>query len=235
MKGKWINSRDVAVWLPPGYDTEIRQRYPVLYMHDGQNVFDVKESSFGMEWKVNETAVSLIKQNRITPVIIVGIYNTRNRNAEYSYTDSGYAYMKFIVEELKPFIDKTYRTLPGRKNTAVMGSSMGGLISLMLVWEYPDIFSKAACLSPAFKTAGIDYLPYIEKYKGPKKDIDIYIDNGGVGLENELQPGIEETISLLESKGYKNNLDVFFDKTAEHNEKAWAARVWRPLLYMFGK
>lgn len=233
MKGKGIVSRDVIVWLPPGYDVDSLQRFPVLYMHDGQNVIDVNESAFGMEWKIDETADSLIRQKKIKPIIIVGIYNTRNRNAEYSYTDSGFAYMRFIIDELKPFIDRTYRTLPGRKNTAVMGSSMGGLISLMLVWEYPEVFSKAACLSPAFKIKELNYLPYIEKYQGPKKDIKIYIDNGGVGLEEELQPGIEETIELLAKKGYKNNLNIYFDKHAEHNENAWAARVWRPLLYMF--
>lgn len=234
MKGKGILSRDIAVWLPPDYETDTSKRFPVLYMHDGQNIFDPASSAFGMDWKMDETADSLIRQGKMSSIIIVGIYNTRYRDAEYSYTDSGYAYMKFIVEELKPFIDKTYRTLKGRKNTAVMGSSMGGLISLMLVWEYSDVFSKAACLSPAFKIKSLNYLQFMEKYLSPMKDIKIYIDNGGIGLEKELQPGIEETIRFLENKISKNNISVYFDENAEHDENAWAQRVWRPLLFLFG-
>lgn len=234
MKGKGILSRDIAVWLPPDYDIDATKRFPVLYMHDGQNIFDPALTAFGMDWKMDETTDSLIRQGKMPSIIIVGIYSTHFRDAEYSYTDSGYAYMRFIVEELKPFIDNTYRTLKGRRNTAVMGSSMGGLISLMLVWEHTDVFSKAACLSPAFKIKSLNYLQFMEKYNGFKKDIKIYIDNGGVGLEKELQPGIEETIRFLENSGYKSNLSVYFDENAEHNENAWAQRVWRPLLFMFG-
>lgn len=235
VEGEGINPRDVIIWLPPSYHKS-RKKYPVLYMHDGQNIVDPLTSSFGTDWQVDETADSLIKQKRMKEIIIVGIYNTRSRSNEYSYTDSGYAYMNFIVNKLKPMIDSKYRTLKDRKNTATMGSSMGGLISLMLVWEHSKTFSMAGCLSPAVKIDRLNYLPYIEKYKGKKKDIKIYFDNGGIGLEKALQPGLTEAIELLNQKGYRTGKEImwYLDENAEHNEAAWAARLWRPLLFMFG-
>jgi predicted alpha/beta superfamily hydrolase len=145
--------------------------------------------------------------------------------------------MNFIIEKLKTFIDKNYRTLPDRKNIATLGSSSGGLISFMLAWEHPEIFSMAGCLSPALKIDELNYIPKISSYKGKKKQIKIYLDNGGVGLESRLQPGLDETIEVLKQKGYKvgKDLEVFIDKTAVHTEAAWAKRLWRPLLFMFGK
>jgi predicted alpha/beta superfamily hydrolase len=237
LEGKGIRPRNIIVWLPPNYDINKKKRYPVLYMHDGQNIIDPATSTFGVDWQIDETADSLIKQNKIKEIIIVGIYNTKDRNAEYSYGDMGHAYMDFIVDKLKPFIDSEFRTLPGRNNTAVMGSSMGGLISLELAWEHPEVFSAAGCLSPAFKIQELNYLPFIEKYKGAKKKIKLYIDDGGIGLDAELLPGIKKTIEALNKKGYKTGKDIewFYDPAAEHNEGAWAKRVWRPLVFMFGK
>lgn len=237
VEGQGIKPRDVVVWLPPDYDKNKKKKYPVLYMHDGQNIVDPKTASFGVDWQVDETADSLIKQNRIKEIIIVGIYNTKDRTPEYSYSEKGYAYMDFIIKKLKPMIDSNFRTLKDRQNTATMGSSMGGLISLMLIWEHTDVFSMAGCLSPAFKIDQFNYLPYIEKYKGKKKNIKLYIDNGGKGLEKALLPGIKETLNLLNKKGYKTGKEIlwFYDEYAEHNEAAWANRVWKPLLFMFGK
>lgn len=235
MEWEGLDKRDVIVWLPPGYDKEIDKRYPVLYMHDGQNIIDPKTSSFGYDWQADETSDSLIRAGKMQEIIIVGINNTKDRTAEYSYTEKGRSYMRFIVEKLKPLIDKTYRTLPDRNNTATMGSSMGGLISFMLVWEHSEVFSKAACLSPAFKIRKLDYLPYVTGYDGPKKPIRIYIDNGGIGLEKQLQPGVEETIGVLKNIGYKEGEDllIYFDKNAEHNEPAWAKRLHIPMQFLF--
>lgn len=144
--------------------------------------------------------------------------------------------MNLIVEKIKPFIDEEYRTLPDSKNTAVGGSSMGGLISMMCVWEYPEVFSKAACFSPAFKFRDIDYVKNVREYSGPKKDIAIYIDNGGVDLEALLMPGVEEMVISLEEKGFvkEKDLFVFIDKAATHNEAAWAKRAWIPIKIFFG-
>lgn len=235
-KSKFVLQRDIIVWLPPSYDSKISKRYPVLYMHDGQNIFDPQTSSFGIDWQVDETADSLIKENIIDEPIIVGIYNTYLRSSEYSNSENGNNYLKFITLELKPFIDSTYRTLPDNKNTGVAGSSMGGLISFILAWEYPEIFSNAACLSPAFKVFDIDYIKIVKQYSSEDKNIKLYIDNGGVGLEQELQPGIDEMLEVLKAKGYnEENLLWIKDTEAEHNESAWAKRVPIFLKYFFSK
>ena len=236
LEGKGIRERDVAVWLPPGYDEHPDKRYPVLYMHDGQNMFDPNTSAFGVDWQIDEAADSLIRKGYIKPLIIVGIYNTPDRYYEYVPNTSGYAYMSFIVNNLKPYIDSTYRTLPGREYTAVGGSSMGGLISLVLLWVHSDVFSQAACVSPAFKIREIDFVTPVKNYTGKKKPIRIYIDNGSVGLEDSLQAGIDEVLSALTDKGYVEGDDLYYYKApgAKHFESDWAERIWRPLIFMFG-
>ncbi len=223
-KGENILPRDVIVWLPPGYENTTK-RYPVLYMHDGQNLFDKTTSAFGVEWNVDETMDSLIRFDIISPDIVVGIYNTSNRTSEYTPGDTGTAYMNFIVNELKPFVDSVYRTKPGREDTFTGGSSAGGLISFMLVWEHPEIFSKAICMSPALKISYIDYVAVVDSSEN-RDLIFYYIDNGGVGVEEKLQPGIDEMISKLKEKGYREGEDYFYliDSDAEHFESAWARR-----------
>jgi len=134
-KGDEIKPRDIIVWLPPGYESDLNKNYPVLYMHDGQNIMDPNTSTFHVDWQIDEAADSLIRKGLIEPIIIVGIYNTADRNNEYSENNLGYYYMNFIVDSLKPFIDRNYRTKPDRINTATGGASLGGLISLMLLWD----------------------------------------------------------------------------------------------------
>jgi predicted alpha/beta superfamily hydrolase len=226
LKGKSIQGRDLIVWLPPGYETSNR-KYPVLYMHDGQNVFDPATSSFGVDWQIDETADSLIKIDAIPPVIIVGIYNTSDRSAEYTPGVKGSAYMDFVVNTAKPFIDQNYRTKKKRKHTFTGGSSAGGIISFMLAWEYPKVFSKAICMSPAFKIQHIDYVKEVKAYNGRKKDLFFYIDNGGVDLEERLQPGIDDMIVALQEKGYEAGKDFIWVKApnAKHSEAAWAKRM----------
>lgn len=232
-----LKPRDIIIWLPPNYEKETNMRYPVLYMHDGQNIFDPRTSSMFIDWQVDETADSLIRNGEIEPIIIVGMNNTDDRSTEYSDTPLGRLYMKFIIEKVKPFVDSKYRTLTDAKNTAVAGSSMGGLISMMCAWEHPEVFSKAACFSPAFKIGNIDYVKKVLEYSGKKKEISLYIDNGGVDLDAQLLPGVNEMVSALEKKGFVKDEDLFvyIDKTATHNEAAWAKRVWRPLKIFFGK
>jgi predicted alpha/beta superfamily hydrolase len=235
--GDGIIPRDIIVWLPPSYTKSTAKRYPVLYMHDGQNIIDPATSFGGIDWQADETTDSLIRKNKMEEIIIVGIYNSKDRKTEYSYTEKGNAYMNFIINKLKPFIDKNYRTLRDRKNTATIGSSLGGLISFILTWEHPEVFSMAGCLSPALKIDNLDYVSKISSYNDKKKNIKIYFDNGGVGLEKKLQPGLDGTIDILKQKGYMEGKDfvVFIDDAGEHNEAAWAKRLWRPLLFMFGK
>lgn len=237
MQGEGLLPRDVLVWLPPGYADAPEQRYPVIYMHDGQNIVDPNTSFGGVDWQVDEMADSLIDAGEITPVIFVGAYNTGHRSLEYSDTTLGHAYMNFLVNHLKPMIDSTYRTLPGREHTATMGSSMGGLISFLLVWYHPDVFSQAGCLSPAFIYKYHDAVAMVENYQGADKNIRIYMDNGGKDLEAELQPGCDDMLGALKAIGFEEgkNLHWFLDPDAAHTEAAWAARVWRPLKFMFGK
>jgi len=115
--GEGIKPRDIIVWLPPGYDSTLNTSYPVLYMHDGQNIVDPTTSTFQVDWQIDEAADSLIREELIEPIIIVGIYNTTDRDDEYSDAKLGISYMRFIVDSLKPFIDRNYRTHPDRNNT----------------------------------------------------------------------------------------------------------------------
>lgn len=237
MQGDGLLDRDVIVLLPNDYELNPEKHYPVLYMHDGQNLFDPTTSSFGVDWEIDETLDSLEKLGTIEIPIVVGIYNTSERTADYTIGKQSQAYMKFVVEIVKPFIDKNYRTLSDVKNTTVGGSSYGGLISFKMAWEYPQIFSKAFCLSPAFKVQNIDYVQNVLEYKGDHKALTFYIDNGGVGLEEQLQPGIDDMLKALESKGYEKDKDFFWisDKEARHFESDWAKRMPNAFQLMFPK
>src|SRR4028118_1475615 len=153
--------RNVLVYLPPGYGANPAERYPVLYMHDGQNLINPQDAFGGVAWGVDETAQELILTEQIEPLIIVGIYNSGERRIdEYTPVSSaggrmrgrgGQAdqYGRMIIEELKPFIDRKYLTKPEREFTAVGGSSLGGLVSLHLGFKRPDVFSRLAVISPA--------------------------------------------------------------------------------------
>lgn len=240
LKGVGLQDHDLVVWLPPGYDAEKTRRYSVIYMQDGQNIFDPVTSAFGVDWSIDETADELIRKESIEPVIIVGTYNTSDRMKEYTPGDKGTAYMDFVVKTVKPFIDQTYRTRTDRKHTIVGGSSAGGTISFMLVWEHPDVFSKAICMSPAFKSlsaGGWDYTRIVRESNGKKKPVFFYIDNGGIGLDSQLQPGIDEMLTALKAKGYQEGKDFIFlhDPTAKHFEADWAKRFPNALKLVLGR
>jgi predicted alpha/beta superfamily hydrolase len=151
------NTRRIAVYLPPDYDDQPESRYPVLYMQDGQNVFDAATSAVGQEWQADETAERLIRAGKIEPIVIVAIANTPDRLDEYTATvDAAHQrggnvgrYARFLVEELKPFIDQTYRTRPEGSATGVAGSSLGALASLEISRRYPEAFGRIALVSPS--------------------------------------------------------------------------------------
>ncbi len=237
VSGTGVRPRDIVIWLPPDYYKNPDERYPVLYMHDGQNLFNPALSSFGRDWQLDETSDSLIRNGITQPFIIVGIYNTQARYIEYSDNDTGQSYMRFITETLKPMIDMKYRTLPGRENTATGGSSMGGLISFMLLWEHNDVFSKAMCMSPAFSYRDFDYTAKVLAQKDKDRDMIAYIDNGGIALELVLQPGVDKMLSVLEARKYVKNKDFYcyIFPEAEHNEPAWAKRTHIALKLFFGR
>lgn len=225
------NERTVFVWLPPSYEDNSGKNYPVLYMHDGQNLINPKTSFAGVDWRVDETATKLIKEKKIEEIIIVGIYNSKDRLLEYNDSKTGQNYMKFIINELKPFIDKNYRTLSDKNNSAVMGSSMGGLISFLITWYFPNVFSQAACLSTSFFYEDEKIINMVKNYNDKKKRINIYIDSGEDGLKEG-----QKMFCALSEKGFVigKDLDYFYVPGAQHNEEAWANRLERPLIFFFG-
>ena len=224
-------TRDVVVWLPPSYSEHPEKRYPVLYAHDGQNLFDHTNGS-GNEWRMDEAADSLMRAGSIEEFIIVGIANTTDRWIEYSGTPEGKHYLTFIAEELKPFIDRTYRTEPSREHTAIIGSSMGGLISLYMLWTYPEVFSKAACLSSGFYFDDGDILKTIRQGSTPLNNTAIYLDCGGVGLDYDFLPANEEMNKLLAANpAIRLHYETF--PADDHNEKAWSSRLHIPFKFLF--
>jgi len=228
------NERSLIVWLPPKYKRlrNAGKRYPVLYMHDGQNLFDPKTSYSGKDWRVDETIVKLVKARMMNEIIVVGIYNTEERLEEYSDSKKGALYLRFLIEEVKPFIDSVYRTLPDRANTAVMGSSMGGLISFLAAWKHPEVFSMAGCMSSSFYYNDDKIFNMLEEHSGSRKPVKFYIDHG----EDGLMRG-QKMFCKLTKLGYLigTDLDYYYASGAEHNESAWAERLERPLLFFFRK
>jgi len=161
------------VFLPPGYYENTLKKYPVLYMHDGQNLFLKEEAFLGNTWRADEVLGLLDKMNAIEEVIVVGVH-PNDRMSEY--TLAGYEnYGRFLVETLKPLIDQKYRTLTGPCDTAVMGSSLGGVVSFYLGWQWPEVFGKVACLSSTFAYRD-DLLERVSTE--PKRKIKIYLDSG---------------------------------------------------------
>jgi predicted alpha/beta superfamily hydrolase len=204
-------------------------------MHDGQNVFDPATSFAGHDWRADEVADSLIRAGSMQEIIIVAISNSPDRMQEYTESLLGRAYARFVVRQVKPMIDSLYRTLPGREHTAVMGSSLGGLISFLIAWWYPDAFADAACLSGTFSPRFSSALESVQSYAGAPKNLKIYIDCGGSGPEATLKEGIDRMFACLTAKGYREGKDLMrvFVPDAPHNEQAWAGRLWRPLLFFF--
>jgi sialidase-1 len=244
--------RDVLVYLPPGY-REVRNattRYPVLYMHDGQNLFDAATSFARVEWRLDETAEKLSAAGRMTPVIIVGIYNTAARMTEYTYGAeprpegrSGEDYVRFLVEELKPFIDETYRTLPDRRHIAIGGSSLGGLISLYAASTRPEVFSMAGVISPALFWDNARAIRDVPRHAPYPSDMKFWVDIGTEESSRRQGDVVGSAVTrcrdliaefkkagLVEGANYQY-LEV---PGAGHNESYWAQRVDQMLLYFFG-
>ena len=249
---KYLNrDRTILVYLPPDYDDPDYQNmhYPVLYMHDGQNLFNAATSFAGVEWSADETAQSLITRNKIKPLIIIAINNTQDRIKEYTPTvdealggGQGDDYENFIINELKPLIDRTYRTLPDRDNTAVAGSSLGGLISLDLIWKHPEIFSRAAVISPSLFWNQQHLIREIENknkinplFKKTKIWIDIGTKEGGDSDPADSTNDVKRLAKALASKGLKQetNYHLSIIKNGQHNESAWAKRFDQILLYLY--
>ncbi|MBI4750892.1 MAG: alpha/beta hydrolase [Acidobacteria bacterium] len=236
-------NRDILVYLPPNYEKHTTKRYPVLYMHDGQNLFDGATSFIpGAEWRVDETAQALITAGQIRPVIIVAIYNTRDRIAEYTptpdpeYPNGGKAdlYARMLVEEVKPFIDRTYRTKPDACNTALAGSSLGGLVSLHISLKYPGTFGRVAVISPSVWWDNRVIVNEVSALPA-RLPFRIWLDIGTQESTSSI-PNVRLLRDTLIGKGWMLNQDLKYLEAegARHNESAWALRVEPILKFLFG-
>jgi len=263
-QSQWVAPRNIDVWLPEGYNT--KNNYSVVYMHDGQMLFDSAITWNKKEWMADEIFAKLIAENKIEPCIIVGIWNTPERTTEYfpnkifenlepelqtsileKYGNgkkiSSDNYLKFIVAELKPFIDKNYKTWPAKENTVITGSSMGGLISAYAIAEYPEVFGGAACLSTAwFSFIEPNYaiplaaFKYFEKSFPSPADHKIYFDYG-TGESDKPYELTQSFVDLIaKGKGYGNeSYKSLVFENAVHDEVAWSRRLHLPLEFLLGK
>ena len=230
-------SRDVLVWLPPSYADSPERRYPVLYMHDGQQIFDPATSTWGQDWEVDEWCDSLMRAGSMREVIVVGIYCTPERREEYSTLHGADDYTRFVIEELKPMIDDRYRTLPDRAHTAVAGSSMGGGISFHMAWTRPDVFSQAACLSPAFTYEQDPILMQRVRDCTERPDLRLYLYCGEADdLERILVNDLYLMKAALAGIGWTEGPDLMIeiDPEGRHNEATWAKHTGTWLRFLFG-
>jgi predicted alpha/beta superfamily hydrolase len=237
------NTRDVTVYLPASYDERgAQQRYPVLYMHDGQNLFDPMRSFIpGQHWRLREAADHAIGTRKARAMIIVGLDNTgahrideytptrdENRNAGGRADD----YARMLLDEVRPMIDAKYRTESGRDNTGVGGSSLGGLLTLHLALKYPNDFGAAAAMSPSVWWNNRQILGEVDAFDGPRPRI--WLDIGGrEGIE-----ALRDARRLrdhLRAKGWTDGDDLRYheDRRADHSERAWAARAGHVLEFLF--
>lgn len=251
-------SRHVVVWLPPGYDENREAPYPVLYMHDGQNLFDPRMGSGaqGDIWDVDDTVVTLVEQDRIPPVIVVGVWSSEERITEYSPWHDAPSYARFLIEELMPRVNAKLNAAAGPGNTAVMGSSMGGLLSYYLVTYHPDVFGSCGCISSAFilsealvanwvprnsQSETLDATPFIvrdiEAGLEVPRNVRYWFDYGTVGGDANYDEPHQHLLAWLLDQGLTQGKDFVIQvyEGADHNEAAWRDRLGDPLLFLFGE
>lgn len=274
LDGGAVGKMTVWLWLPPGYDRAKGRRYPVLYMHDGQNLFDRHLTNFNQEWGIDEAISRLMRQGDLRGWIVVGVQSPRARYrglfpqkmlpflpADFQHRVmtlddgnpagelAGDAYLKFLVGQVKPRVDRQYRTLVGADDTAIMGSSMGGLMAFYAMAEYPHIFGQAAAVSMHLALAdptakGLDhaaigaqaadafraYLATSRMRPGANR---LYIDHGSGTLDGSYGPYSGAVVPMLQSLGWTGPSFSFRTFAgAEHNETAWAQRVDIPLAFL---
>lgn len=256
-RSSFVAARDVEIWLPPSYDAATEKRYPVLYMHDGQNVFDPAASKYsGWDWGVDEAMTALIKSGDIREAIIVAPHSIDKwRNADYFPQKAGEMfaadfkaampefdvqglhaddYLKFLTNELKPFIDEKYRTLTGPQDTSIMGSSMGGLISLYAISEYPDIYGTAANVSTHFPLADGKLVEYFEDVLPDPKTHRLYFDYGTLTLDYNYEGYQTRMDEAVIKAGYVRGENWTTRKFEghDHSERSWRNRIHIPLTYL---
>jgi len=268
----YVNARNIDVWLPEDYNDN--KKYAVLYMQDGQGLYDADITWNHQSWEVDDVMTKLVREHKIKDVIVVGIWNGQSlRHSEYfpqkpfenlttiekdsinaqlqrasrskgAFQPISDNYLKFLVTELKPFIDKNYSTYTNKENTFIAGSSMGALISMYAICEYPDIFGGAACLSthwPGSFTVDNNPVPnafsnYIKDNLPNPKHHKIYFDYGDQTLD-ALYPPLQHNVDIvMKNKGYsKNNWMTQFFPGANHSELSWNKRLDIPIVFLLSK
>ncbi len=278
-------NRMVRIYLPASYERQPGRRFPVLYLHDGQNAFTTVGTNvaFGWgNWALDKTATELATVGKMQEIIMVAVDCSAERYLDYrgpAYPfleserkdrshppaapgdNSRYEkYAKFLIEELKPKIDREYRTLPGAMDSGLMGSSMGGLCSLALAWEHPEIFGKTASLSGAFQVERTNFLSNVVRpYRAKAKPIRIYLDCGTIDFSggDDGRSNTDAVAAELRRIGWRDHVDLehYVDlnpltepelekaglrrdkwqeaRTSQHNEFYWRLRAWRALTFLF--
>ena len=264
----------VDVWTPKGYPADDGHLYPVIYMHDGQNLFDASTTWNCQSWEMDSVTSALIDAGKIEAPVIVGVHSvSKTRKSDLMPENAikyikgtpgatlrqfleetpvrGNAYAAFLANTLRPAMDARYRLTADVDSTFLMGSSMGGLMSIYAMSEYPSVFGAAACLSthwvgttdgdPTFSAAMYDYLAENMPRDGRHR---LYLDHGTTSLDSLYGPSNQRVVELMESMGYsldsgsdgsRPTLDNYIDEGAGHEERFWAARVERPLIFLLGK
>ncbi len=272
-QSKHVTPRNVDIWLPENYSSA--KKYPVLYMHDGQGLFDAESTWNNQAWDVDDTAADLFESRNAEEFIVVGIWNgVSTRHRDYypqkafelstkteqdtitaqlkranipisgSFEPQSDLYLKFLVEELKPYVEKNYSVLSDRQNTYIAGSSMGGLVSMYAICEYPELFGGAACLSthwlgtftPENNPAPDSFLAYLRDNLPDPENHKIYFDCGDQTLD-QYYPAIQKKVDqIMTEKGYNSqNWMTRYFPGENHTEDAWAKRLNVPLEFLFGK
>ncbi len=229
--------RDVYVYLPPGYEKNRTQEYPVLYMHDGQNLYDPARAFMGQTWNAQETLNALILQRKIRPIIVVGIDNTPDRTSEYTPDaderhQGGKAdlYLRMIVADLRPAIESRFRVSKNRAQTAILGSSLGGLVSLYAGIRYPQVFGLVGALSPSIWW---NRLSIVEKYRRSSTlPLGVYLDSGTDG--GERPQDVDLLRRDLELRMPRGSFYAHLQQGATHSERFWAQRLPIALQFLFG-
>jgi predicted alpha/beta superfamily hydrolase len=254
---KFVIPRRVDIWTPPTYAEDPTQRFKVLYMHDGETTFDPSTSKWShTAWGIDETVTRLMMEDKIQPTIVVAIWSTDIRVAEYMLqklpktpTYAGLVrtinrwvstdicsdnYLRFIVEELKPFVDANYRTLSGQQDTSIMGSSMGGLISMYALCEYPRVFGGAGCVSTHFPLGRGIALKYLQEHLPDPATHKFYFDFGTKTVDKNYEKYHKWSDAILTSAGYRQPENWITRKFEghEHSEIYWRKRVHIPLEFL---
>lgn len=258
---EFVEQRPFDVWLPEGYDPESSDRYAVIYMHDGQFLFDQPASPyFGTVWMwdVDKAMTRLIREQKIRPAIVVSVWNLpkTKRRTEYMpqkpVTEeaaralraegsdvthkaiSSDNYLRFLVKELKPFVDKTYRTHSDKDNTFIIGSSMGGMISAYAIAEYPLVFGGAACLSTHWAMGGGVVLDWYRSHWPDAGSNRVYFDFGTKTLDADYEPYQLRMDEVMREKGFQENVDWMTRKFEgdDHSPKSWRERLHIPLEFL---